>query len=267
MTTLRSSRKPRLLLLLRTLFQLGIVGAALTVGIRYSLGLSLTSIERYCPFGGFETAWSLFTRQRFSCSAGETNLALFAALVGLTFAARKAFCSWVCPVGAVSEGLARIAGRLRWEPSPKLDRALRWLRVPMLAGVLFFTWKTGELIFRGFDPFYILFSIHGHDVKTWSYIVLAVVLGGSLIIPLAWCRYLCPLGAALWPLSRVGRLRLVRNEARCTGCRACDRRCLHGLTVSRSPEVNSGECTLCLECLHACPIPAALELRTGKEGR
>ncbi len=250
---------------LRFVFQAGIAAATLIAGIRLAKGFSLSGIEKYCPFGGIETAWSFVTRRSFSCAAGELNVALFVALIALTLVARKAFCSWICPFGAVSEWLGALARRLRLrvpvEPPPRVDRALRWLRVPVLILILFFTWRTGELVFRGYDPFYILFSAHGHDVKLWSYGILAGVLALALIVPMAWCRYLCPLGVTLWPFSAIGRLRLRRSEADCTGCGACDRACPHGIAVARASEVRSGECTLCLECAEACPSARALELR------
>lgn len=249
---------------LRLLFQAAIAAMALTAGIRLAQGLSLSGIERYCPFGGIETAWSFVTRRSFSCAAGELNVALFVALIALTLLARKAFCSWVCPFGTVSEWLAALARRLRlripMEPAHRVDAALRWLRLPILIAILFFTWRTGELVFRGYDPYYILFSAHGHDVAIWSYGILAGVLALAVIVPMAWCRYLCPLGVILWPFSAFGRLRLRRSEADCTGCGACDRACPHGIAVAARSEVRSGECTLCLECVDACPSERALNL-------
>jgi polyferredoxin len=258
----------------RLILQIGIAAAALVAGIRLAKGLSLSGVEKYCPFGGFETAWSFVTRRSFSCAAGELNLSLFVALLVLTFLARKAFCSWVCPVGSVSEWLFALARRFRhlrhargarpllpYEPPPRVDRALRWLRLPVLALILYFTWKTGELVFRGYDPYYILFSANGHDVQVWSYGILAGVLAAGFVIPMAWCRYLCPLGVSLWPLSAVGRLRLRRDESACTGCGACARSCPHGIDVARAVEVRSGECTLCMECTEACPAAGALTLR------
>jgi polyferredoxin len=257
--------------LLRTGFQVAVVAATLTAGVRLAMGLALSGVEKYCPFGGLETAWSFFTDRRFSCAAGELNLALFLALLGLTFLARKAFCSWVCPFGAVSEWLAALAGavRRRWTGTPAplvnpprpVDGALRWLRLPVLGAVLYFTFKTGELVFRGYDPYYVLFSAHGHDVKLWSYAILVAVLAAGLLVPMAWCRYLCPLGIVLWPLSALGRLRLTRDDGSCTACGACDRSCPHGLEVSTVGQVRSGECTLCLECTRSCPSQGALELR------
>lgn len=260
---------------LRLLFQLSIVGAAVFTGVRYALGRSLVSVETYCPFGGLETAYSFFTRRQFSCAAGETNLALFIALIVLTVLARKAFCGWVCPVGALFEWEARLMRRLTGRRDfggvlrvpARVDRALKiGLRLAVLAVVLAATWKTGELVFRGYDPYYIAFSANGHDVRGWSYAVLGGLLALGLVLPMAWCKYLCPLGVVMWPLSIGGGLRLARRDHHCTGCGACDRACPQDLNVSTVCEVRSGECTLCLECTAACPTPQALELRWPRVG-
>ena len=254
----------------RLAMQLAVVVAAAVAGVRFATGHSLTSVETYCPFGGLETAWAFFTRQRFTCAAGETNLALFGALVGLTILARKAFCGWVCPVGTLAEWEGRLARRFFRRRDftgvlripARLDRALRIvLRVAVLAVVLVATWTTGELVFRGYDPYYILFSAHGHDVRAWSYGILAGVLVLGFLLPMAWCRYLCPLGAAIWPLSLLGRLRLERTERDCAACSLCDRVCPQAIDVSSVDVVRSGECTLCLECTDVCPKHGALELR------
>ena len=154
-----------------------------------------------------------------------------------------------------------------WKIPAKADAALKaTLRLAVLTAILAATWATGELVFRGFDPYYILFSAHGHEVRMWSYGILGGLLVLGLFLPLAWCKYLCPLGAAIWPLSRVGRLRLRRSAGDCTGCGACDRACPHALEVSGVAEVTSGECTLCLECTEACPAPGALALHARGVG-
>ncbi len=261
--------------------QVLVLVAVIVTGVRHAAGWSRTSIETYCPFGGLESALSLFTEQTFTCAMGERNLALFVALLALTVLARKSFCGWVCPLGALSEwslalGRKLLPGRRRdadgaplaaGEPSRRIDRRLRWLRLPVLVAILLFTFRTGELIFRSFDPYYVLFSFHGHDVKLWSYAVLAVVAAGVILVPMAWCRYLCPLGISLWPFSVLGRLRLRRREATCSGCGACDRACPQAIMVSRVPEVRSGECTLCCECTAVCPEPDTLQLVVKGPGR
>ncbi len=264
----------------RAIFQSVIVIAALVTGFRYAMGWSRTSIEAYCPFGGLEAALSLLTHRQFTCATGERNLTLFVALLGLTLVARKSFCSWICPVGTISEWIARLGRHVfplrkdidgsplhALEPTRRWDRILRWLRLPVLVVILYFTFRTGELIFRGYDPYYILFSFHGHDVFYWSYIVIGVILLGIVVFPMAWCRYLCPLSAALSPFSAIGRLRIARNPDRCTSCGACDRVCPHSLSVSRMNQVTSGECTLCLECTEACPVNGALDVHLKGKGR
>lgn len=259
---------------LRKVVQLVFVVAAMVAGVRLAMGVSLTGIERYCPFGGLETAWSLITAQRFSCATGELNVSLFLAVVVLALIARKSFCSWICPVGTVHEWLGRAAGWGRsvlgakrrggrtglLDVPTRTDRRLRWLRVVVLVAVLGATGASGELLFRPCDPFYVLFSFHGHDVEPWSYAVLAVLLGSGVVVAMAWCRYLCPLGVALWPFSRIGLLRIRRDSAKCTDCGLCDRACPHGLQASSAPAVVSGECTLCLECRAACPTQGSLSV-------
>ena len=265
----------------RRTIQLSVLAAVIVAGIRLASGASLAGIERFCPFGGLETAWSVLTRQQFSCAMGETNVAIMLSVVALALIARKAFCGWICPVGLVHEGLAWLGGRLRRRARqprsgtryglltvpPSADGWLRMLRLPVLVTILVATGITGELVFRPYDPYYILFSVHGHDIQLWSYVLLGGLLALGVLFAMAWCRYLCPLGGALWPLARVGLLRIARAPATCTGCLRCDRACPHGLAVSTVDAVRSGECTMCLECRRVCPAPGtlgvAVPVRTG----
>ena len=262
---------------IRRSFQLAVVAAAAYTGIRLAMGLALTSVEKYCPMGGLATTYSLFNNARFSCATGEFNFSLAVALLLSAVLLRKAFCSWLCPVGTVSElvgkaaaWISRKAGGPRKAmdvglaaPATKTDRPLRWLRLPVLLAVLWATFASGELLFRPFCPYYVMFSFHGHDVQMYSYGLLALFVAGIIVLPMIWCRYLCPLGGVLWPLSRAGLLRVQRNDGPCIDCGKCDLACAQSLDISGTEAVRSGECTLCLQCTSACPTPGALELRTS----
>lgn len=256
--------------LLRRLFQISILIAVAVTGYRYAMGWTRISVETFCPFGGLEGLLSLLSNRQFTCATGERNLMLFMSLIILTLLSRRVFCSWICPVGALSEGVLWVTRKTGLGKSSgmhpqktlisrTLDRRLRWLRLPVLAAILWLTYRTGELVFRSVDPYYILFSFHGHDIMWWSYLVIIIIMAGVIIIPMAWCRYLCPLGGALWPLSRIGLLRLKRR-ASCISCGRCDAVCPQGIEVSKCRDVTAGECTLCLECRRYCPVDGALEL-------
>ncbi len=255
---------------LRSGLQILVLLLTVNAGLGYALGWLHFGVERFCPFGGVETIWAVLTHQSFTCATGPFNLSLMLALLALTLVARKSFCSWVCPVGTVHEWLGALGRRLRgrkhgrelglFSPSSMKDAPWRWLRLPVLALVLAFTVGTGELIFRPYDPYYVLFSAHGHDVAKWSYLVIGLLLALGIVVPMFWCRYLCPLGGLLWPFSRVGWLRLRRSESACTDCRACDTACPHGIPVSCQEQVDAGECTLCMECTVACRQEGALRI-------
>lgn len=261
---------------LRKATQAAVLASALYAGVSLALGWSHYGVERFCPFGGVETLWSVITRQRFTCATGAYNLTLFAALFGVTFLVRRAFCSWICPVGTVTEWMGRLGGRVRHKkgsdeslslglikPVGTWDDTLRFGRLAVLVLVIAATAGTGELAFRPYDPYYVLLSFYGHDVRWWSYPLLLGVLAAAVVIPMFWCRYLCPLGGILWPASRFGFFRIRRSDDACTGCGRCDRACPQAISVHRMDRVVSGECTLCLECTSACGAKGALRVEAA----
>ena len=220
-----------------------------------ALGYGSRSFEAYCPFGGVESLWGLLTTGEFSCTLGPLNLSFLVALLGLALLCKKAFCGWACPVGFLGELGARLGGRIwRTRPvvPPRANRALKLLCYVTLAVALFFTCRTGELVLRGYDPYFLIFSGFGHgSAGMLSIVVLAGILIGALVIPMLFCRYLCPMGAVFDPLSRVGLLKITRDSSRCTACGNCTRACLHDIPVQKLQTVRHRDCTNCLECLDA----------------
>lgn len=68
-----------------------------------------------------------------------------------------------------------------------------------------------------------------------------------------WCRYLCPLGALLGLFSKVAIFRREVGES-CKGCTLCTRTCPTGtINPAKSYASDPSECTMCLECMQACP--------------
>ena len=238
----------------------------LAVVIFAALGWGKRSFEAYCPFGGMESLWGLLQQGEFSCALGPLNLSMLIAVLLLALLAKKAFCGWACPIGFLGEILNRLGGSVyptRPLPGKKLNGGLKLLRYPVLLLALFFTYNTGELILRGYDPFYAIFSgFTGHGTLGWITITvtIGIVLGG-LIVPMFFCRYLCPLGAVFDPFSRLGLLKIVRRKDSCTACGECALSCPQGLAPNQMLKIRHRDCTNCLECLDACPEDNTLELR------
>ncbi|HHN73632.1 MAG TPA: 4Fe-4S binding protein [Acidobacteria bacterium] len=192
---------------------------------------------------------------------------LFVIFVLIAIVARKAFCSWICPVGLISEALARL-GRLLFG---RLLRAPRWLDIPLrslkylLLG--FFLWAIFVMGPDGLRAFITSDYNQVADVKMYLFfaeisrtgaIVLVVLALLSVVVQGAWCRYLCPYGALLGIFSWLSPVKVRRRAETCTDCKACDNVCMAHLPVSRLPAVSSAECTGCLDCLAVCPAAGTL---------
>lgn len=242
-----------------------LLSIVLVLTVYLALGYGNRSFEAFCPFGGMESLWGLIADREFSCALGPLNLSMLIAVLVLTVLAKKAFCGWICPVGFLSELLGRLGGKViprRTEINSRLNGYLKLLRYPVLVLSLYFTYKTGELILRGYDPFYIIFSGFGHGtLGLVTFIVLAATIIGSLFIPMFFCRYLCPLGATFDPFSRIGLIKVARNDENCTQCGDCEESCPHNLAPYEYDLIRHRDCTNCLECIDACPEENTLELK------
>lgn len=190
-------------------------------------------------------------------------------LVSLLF--KKAFCSWLCPVGTLSEGLDLLGEKLFGSKRPVLPRwldlLLRSFKYVLLG---FFVWAIFVLMsvpevgaFLN-TPYYAV-----SDVKMLRFFtnlsrtvlyVLSALLILSVIYRHFWCRYLCPYGALLGLVSILSPFKVTRNAAYCEGCRRCENACPAHLKISRSRQIWSPECTACLRCLGSCPSREALKV-------
>jgi polyferredoxin len=192
---------------------------------------------------------------------------------------RKAFCSWLCPVGTLSEYMWR-TGRTIFGRN---FRAPRWLDIPLrglkylLLG--FFVWAVSSMSPNAIAAF--MRSPYGliADVKMLNFFrfightglaVLGVLVVASILVQNFWCRYLCPYGALLGIASFFSPLRIRRNEKACIDCAKCAKACPSALPVDKLVSIKSAECTACLEYVAICPAQDALQMawpRTPRMGR
>jgi polyferredoxin len=235
----------------RRLIQFGFLALTL-IGVFVVKG----NAERWCPFGGVEAIYTYVQEGDLVCSLGVSNFYVLGGVLLLTVLMRRAFCGYACPIGTISEWIQRGASwaGIRAVAVPEqLDRGLSLLKYPVLAIILFITWRAGELLFREFDPCYALISRHGEDITFWAYVAAGAIIVFSLFIVMPFCRWLCPLAAVLNPLSRVGLVRVKRDHEVCMDCGECSISCPMAIPVDRLKVVTAARCISCMNCLEVCP--------------
>lgn len=95
--------------------------------------------------------------------------------------------------------------------------------------------------------------VYYRDTALFAAVFLAVI-ALNIFAPRFWCRYLCPLGALLGLLSKISVFRRAVDSENCKNCALCERSCPTGtIDAKKGFASDPGECTLCLECLPACP--------------
>ena len=197
--------------------------------------------------------------------------AMFLLLIflSMSFLFRKAFCSWLCPVGTISEYLGllgkKILGRnfsiWRW-----IDIPLRGLKYFLLG---FFAWAISTMSAGAIANF--MRSDYGlvAGVKMLNFfrylgetglIVIGILVIASVFVQNFWCRYLCPYGALLGFASLLSPLRIRREVEPCIDCGKCAKVCPSSLPVDKLVTIKSAECTGCLECVAICPAEGALHV-------
>ena len=182
---------------------------------------------------------------------------------------RGMFCGWMCPYGALSEMSHRIAGalglkRFQRKLPMKLHDILKWGKYIVFAGLLgisFYSMTLAE-VFSEVEPFKTTFLV-GVWNRSWPFVLFWVFLFvAGLFVERFFCKYLCPLGAAL-AIPSTFRWWGLKRKDECNTCKACQSGC-DSLSIDDDGRIDQRECMLCLDCMvlyydtHSCP-PLAKE--------
>jgi polyferredoxin len=240
------------------------------------------------------TAISAFDALQYGISATTPLLLGVAAAIFLLSAVLvgKGFCAFVCPFGFAQDLVGYIRRPLRLKEvafSAKTTESITRFKYYVLGVVLLivaivgFTTLTvnkayatmmfgifSDIPFSILSPADTLFAtlpeliIQGKPwVIGWGFVLWlrVIILGGSLVaallIPRAFCRYICPISALMAPLNRYTIIGLERNPVKCTGerCRTCEKACPMDVPIFSGQEKRFSkhpECIMCLVCKDVC---------------
>jgi transcriptional regulator of nitric oxide reductase len=174
-------------------------------------------------------------------------------LISFVIWGRGTFCGWLCPFGALQEFVALLAGALRlpqWRLPQRLARLLarsRYAILALLAGAAAFVPAAAERMVE-IEPFKTAITV-GFQ-REWPFLLWAggLLLAGAFVYKF-FCRFVCPLGAAM---AIGGRLRrwnwLPRIEACGRPCQRCRNTCRYD-AILPDGGIDYDECFECLDCV------------------
>lgn len=190
------------------------------------------------------------------------GLVIFTVIILVSLILKKAFCSWICPVGTLSEGLYKIGqkifGRNFNLPKP-IDyflMSLKYLVLGFFLKVILLNMNNIAVYQWVRSPYAMIADIKMlkffTNISQTAAITIAILAILSLFIRSFWCRYLCPYGALLGLVSIFSPFRIVRNSQICDNCKTCTQNCPNHILVHTKTKIWSPECSSCLNCANGC---------------
>jgi polyferredoxin len=166
----------------------------------------------------------------------------------------RLYCGRICAYGALTQLLDPIVpARLRYDLPPQVERHASKIKYALLGAVLTYFLVTRDMsVYRYVEPFW-MFTGHA---TTGLWMGLALLLVATVFVRNLYCRFLCPLGAALGVLSKL-TIFGIRRWSECKTCKICEKTCQWG--AIDGPKIIMTECVRCDDCerlywdRHKCP--------------
>ena len=194
---------------------------------------------------------------------------------GLLFWGRGPFCGWLCPFGALQELTNNAAQALKL-PQIKVPWGLnerlwpvKYMIFLVLFGLSLYSVAVAEIAAE-VEPFKTAITLK--FMRAWPFVLYAaVLLVIGLFIERFYCRYLCPLGAALAIPTRLSMFfGWLKRHPQCgSPCQRCAKEC-PVQCIHPDGHINPNECIWCMHCQdlywddHRCPAMIQKRLRREK---
>src|SRR5215831_8282912 len=156
----------------------------------------------------------------------------------------RLYCGRMCAFGALTQLMdATVPASWRREPPAWLEQRAMYIKYGVLAfAILYFIVTRDRLIYRYIEPFW-MFGFHGSMVM-WT--LLAALLVATVFVRNLYCRFLCPVGAALGAISSVTTVFSIKRWKECKSCKICEKACEWG--AIQGPKIVKSECVRCDAC-------------------
>jgi NosR/NirI family nitrous oxide reductase transcriptional regulator len=155
----------------------------------------------------------------------------------------RLYCGRICAFGALTQLIDSVVpARLRFDVPRSLERRAAWIKYALLGGTITYFVATKDMsVYRYVEPFWLfgLFATPG------LWVALGILLVATVFVRNLYCRFLCPLGAALGLLSNLTVFR-IKRWSECKTCKICEKTCEWG--AIRGPKIVASECVRCDDC-------------------
>lgn len=176
---------------------------------------------------------------------------------------RGVFCGWLCPFGALQELINEAARKLKIRqyelPFAVHERlwAVKYIILLLLFGLSLESLATAER-YAEVEPFKTAITLKfGREWWFVAYAVLLLVI--NIFTRKVYCRYICPLGAALAIPTKLRLFDWLKRRKECgQPCQLCANEC-EIQAIHPDGRINANECHYCLDCQmtyhneHKCP--------------
>ena len=183
------------------LLQWGVLGALIVFITGLIPSENPIDPETYCPMGGLQALATYLANHSLPCSMSSVQVMMGIALVAAVVLFSKLFCAYICPLGTVQDLFSKLRNLIRFKEikvrnGSVADKILRIIKYALLFWIFYMTVGASELFCKNLDPYYAIATGFKGEITLWMSIVsISVVVLGSFLVDMFWCRYLCPLGA------------------------------------------------------------------------
>ena len=155
----------------------------------------------------------------------------------------RLYCGRICAFGALTQLIdAIVPSRFQIDIPPVLERRAAYIKYGILFAAVGYYLATREIgFYRYIEPFW-LFSF---AASTPLWLGLGALLLASLFVRNLYCRFLCPLGAALGLISKLSIFK-IKRWSECSTCQLCEKACEWG--AIRQRKIIMQECVRCDDC-------------------